>query len=101
MKKRSMKKSMKAMRRRAMKVSRIAKGKRARASVWNNPKKDKTASGLRKSDLKKNKAGKIVSRAASAAAMKSKGYKKIMKWNACCKAARKQLGIKGFCPVRG
>ena len=102
MKKRSMKKSMKAMRKRkAMKISKIAKGKRARVSVWNNPKKDKTSGGLRKSDLKKNKAGKIVSRAASDAAKKGKSYKKIMAWNRAVKAARKQLGIKGFCPVRG
>merc|ERR1711870_70238 len=67
----------KAMKKKAMKVSKIAKGKRARASVFRGT-KVKTASGLAKSDMMKSKSGKIVS-----------------------KKARKELGIKGFCPVGG
>jgi len=68
-----------------MKVSVIAKGKRARASVFRGT-KAKTQSGLKASDLTKNKTGKIVSKKASAAATK---------------AARKALNIKGFVPVGG
>merc|ERR1711879_139407 len=84
------------MRKKAMKVSIIGK----RRSVFSG-KKDHTQSGLKKSDLKKNKAGKIVSKKASEAAKKKKGYKKIMAWGQAFKAARKALGIKGFCPCGG
>jgi hypothetical protein len=98
--KKAMKKSMKAMksgmRRRAMKKSIVGK----RRSVFSG-KKVKTSSGLKRSDLKKNKAGKIVSRRASDATRKGKGYKKIMAWSAATKAARKALGIKGFQAVGG
>merc|ERR1712032_894133 len=84
----------------AMKVSKIAKGKRARASVFGGS-KVKTTSGLKKSDLKKNKSGKIVSIKASAAAKKKKGYKKITAWGAAFAKARKALGVKGFVPCGG
>merc|ERR1719197_203291 len=94
-----MKKAMKSMRRRkAMKVSKIAKGKRAKYSVFAGG-KAKTASGLTKAHLKKNRNGKIVSKKASAAGMKA--YKQISKWSVAFKKARKALGIKGFCPVGG
>ena len=63
--------------------------------------RDHTASGLKKSDFKKNKRGRIVSRKASAASSRSKGAKVIARWGAATKQARKQLGIKGFCPVGG
>merc|ERR1719215_1083093 len=82
----------------AMKVSKIAKGKRARASVFGGH-KVKTQSGLKKSDLKKNKNGKIVSVKASANGKKA--YKRIAKWTAAVKSARKALGIKGFVAVGG
>merc|ERR1712114_4120 len=105
MKKASMKKSMKAakktgMKRRAMKKSVIAKGKRAKSSVFRGT-KAKTSGGLKKSDLVRSKTGKIVSRKASENAKKN--YKKhgIEKWINATKAARKSLGIKGFCPVGG
>merc|ERR1711862_912979 len=81
------------MRKMAMKKSVIGK----RRGVWSGA-KVKTASGLKKSDFKKNRAGKIVSRKASEATKKKKGYKKVLAWAAAFKAARKQLGIKGFCP---
>merc|ERR1711933_282024 len=48
----------------AKKVSKIAKGKRARVQVFNGS-KEKTATGLRKDGLVKNKRGKIVSKKAS------------------------------------
>merc|ERR1712048_571982 len=84
----------------AMKKSVIAKGKRGKVSVFKGT-KVKTVGGLKKSDLKKNKAGKIVSKKASDSAKKGKGYKKIVAWAAAFKAARKALGIKGFCPCGG
>merc|ERR1719188_2010412 len=83
-----------------MKKSVIAKGKRGKASVFKGT-KVKTSGGLKKSDLKKNKAGKIVSIKASNRAKKSKGYSKIMAWSKAMSAARKSLGIKGFCPCGG
>merc|ERR1719458_2185802 len=84
----------------AMKVSKIAKGKRAKSSVFKGT-KVKTVGGLKKSDLKKNKAGKIVSAKASAAAKKRPSYKKIASWGAAMSKARKALGIKGFVPCGG
>merc|ERR1739844_718746 len=84
----------------AMKKSIIAKGKRGKASVFRGT-KVKTSGGLQKKDLKKNKAGKVVSAKASNRAKNSKSGKKIAAWGLATKAARKALGIKGFCPVGG
>merc|ERR1719266_2440763 len=84
----------------AMKVSKIAKGKRAKSSVFRGT-KVKTVGGLKKSDLKKNKQGKVVSVKASNAAKKRPGYKKITAWGAAFVKARKALGIKGFVPCGG
>merc|ERR1712190_513206 len=83
-----------------MKVSVIAKGKRARASVFNGS-KVKTYTGLKKSDLTKNKNGKIVSKKASAWAKKRPGFKKIVAWGAAFAKARKALGVKGFVACGG
>jgi len=91
----AMKMGMKKM---AMKKSVIAKGKRAKVSVFKGT-KSKTLSGLKKSDLKKNKQGKIVSVKQSAAGKKA--FKRISGWTAACNKARKALGIKGFCAVGG
>merc|ERR1712048_166770 len=88
------------MRKMAMKKSVIAKGKRGKSSVFRGT-KQKTSGGLKKSDLKRNKAGKVVSKKASDRARRSKGFKKISAWGAAFKAARKALGIKGFCPCGG
>merc|ERR1712151_1146062 len=88
------------MKKMAMKKSTIAKGKRGKSSVFRGT-KAKTVGGLKKSDLKKNKAGKIVSVKASNAAKKKKGASKIIAWGNAVKAARKALGIKGFVAVGG
>merc|ERR1740121_2561466 len=96
-----MKMAMKAkmgMKKMAMKKSIIAKGKRAKSSVFRGT-KQKTTGGLKKSDLKKNKNGKIVS--AKASANGKKAYKRIAGWTAAVAKARKALGIKGFCAVGG
>merc|ERR1712212_523143 len=81
------------MRKKAMKVSIIAKGKQRKSQVWKG-RKVKTVGGLTKSDLTKNKNGKIVSKKMSARAQKQKFPKAVV-------AARKALGIKGFCPIGG
>merc|ERR1719152_186966 len=60
--------------------------------------KVKTVGGLTKSDLIRNKSGKVVSKKASLRASKNKS---IAKWGSAVKAARKQLGVKGFCAVGG
>merc|ERR1719507_2550371 len=91
----AMKMGMKKM---AMKKSVIAKGKRGKVSVFHGT-KVKTASGLKKSDLKKSKSGKIVSVKKSAAGKKA--FKRISGWNAAVTKARKALGIKGFQIIGG
>merc|ERR1740121_1395745 len=93
-------KAMKAMKsmKKAMKVSVIAKNKLAKATVFRG-KKVKTVGGLKKGDLMKSKAGKIVSKKSHAAGKKA--YKNISKWTVAVSKARKALGIKGFLPVGG
>merc|ERR1711992_200210 len=92
------KKAMKAMK--AKKVSVIARGKRARAAVFKG-KKVKTASGMTKDGLTKNKSGKIVSKKASAHSKKRYAGSALKKWVDACKQARKSLGVTGFCAVGG
>merc|ERR1711865_453185 len=93
-------KAMKAMKKRAMKKSVIAKGKRAKSSVFRGS-KVKTVGGLKKSDLKKSKSGKVVSAKASASAKKNFGKTALSKWGVAFSKARKALNIKGFCPCGG
>jgi ribosomal protein S20 len=83
----------------AMKTSQIAKGKRAKSAVFRGT-KTKTSGGLTKDKLTKNKAGKVVSKAASTRAKKnySRG---LGRWTAAVTTARKELGITGFCAVGG
>merc|ERR1712217_766996 len=94
--------TMKAMKRvmKAKKVSVIAKGKMARASVFNG-RKVKTATGLTKANLMKNKHGKIVSKARSANSKKAFANSPLKKWADAVKAARKALNLKGFVAVGG
>merc|ERR1712093_403321 len=54
---------------------------------------DKTKTGLKKSDLIKNKSGKIVSKKMSQRAKSSP-------WLAAVKQARSALKIKGFCAIK-
>merc|ERR1711963_71645 len=94
---------MKAMRMKAMKkksVGNIAKGKMARAAVFAG-RKEKTQSGLTKSNLTRNKQGKIVSKSRSALGKSAYGRSALKKWADATKAARKALGLKGFVPVGG
>merc|ERR1712066_380234 len=88
-------KAMKTMKK-AMKVSKIAKGKRARASVFAGG-KEKTKTGLTKAKLTKNKAGKIVSKASSASNKKRYAGSKAQKWaKACSKAGRNSTSRASF-----
>ncbi|CAE8719775.1 unnamed protein product [Polarella glacialis] len=108
MKAKAMKKVMKAamktamkkvMKKKAMKKSTIAKGKRAKSSVFRGS-KAKTSGGLTKDKLTKNKGGKVVSKASSARAKKLYSMT-IGGWNKAVMAARKALAIKGFCAIGG
>merc|ERR1719443_1269940 len=81
----------------AKKVSTIAKGKRAKASVWLGG-KVKTTGGLKKSDLMKSKTGKVVTKKQHAAGVKA--YKHIKGWTVAVQKARKELGVKGFVAIK-
>merc|ERR1711993_38435 len=89
MKKTGMKK---AGMKKAKRVSIIAKGKRAKSAVFSG-RKEKTTSGLMKSDLVKSKTGKVVSKKASARAKRAYANSGLKKWAEACKKARKELGL--------
>merc|ERR1712178_139006 len=97
MKKIAKKVAMKVAMKKAMK-SKVAKGKRAKSSVWRGT-KAKTSGGLTKDKLMMNRRGKVVSKAASAAARKRCSH--LLAWGKAVAAARKQLDIKGFVAVGG
>merc|ERR1711907_443518 len=88
-------KAMKAMKKKT--VSKIAKGKFARSVVFRGT-KSKTYTGLTKSDLIKNKRGKIVTKKSMAAGKKN--YANIKGWTVACQKARKALGVKGFVAIK-
>merc|ERR1712093_896271 len=94
-----MAKAMRAAMRRAMKAKKsvIAKGKMAKSVVFRGT-KAKTIGGLKKTDLVKNKSGKIVSRKQSANGKKA--FKNIKGWTVAVSKARKFLKIKGFLAVK-
>merc|ERR1719321_2311245 len=88
-------KAMKAMKKKA--VSKIAKGKMAKSVVFRGT-KAKTIGGLTKSDLVKNKRGKIVSK--KLLANGKKAYSNIKNWTVAVQKARKALGVKGFVAIK-
>ncbi|CAJ1365183.1 unnamed protein product [Effrenium voratum] len=79
-------------------VSKIAKGRNAKAVVFKGS-KEKTATQLTKTDLMKNKRGRVVTKKQNAAGKKA--FKNISAWTEAVTKARKELGIKGFCAVNG
>merc|ERR1711933_60086 len=93
-------KVMKVMKMKAKKLSKVAVGKRAKIAVFAG-RKEKTSGGLTKASLTQSKSGKIVSKAASQRAKKSFKSSALKKWSDAAKQARKEMGIKGFCPVGG
>merc|ERR1719391_160533 len=104
MKSSGMKAAMKgaAMRRamKAKKVSIVAKGSRAKSSVFSG-RKQKTSGGLKKEGLTKNKHGKVVSKKASAHSRKLYAKSPIKAWANAVKTARKALGVTGFVAIGG
>merc|ERR1711879_139090 len=84
----------------AKRVSIIAKGKRAKAAVFRGS-KVKTSGGMTKDKLTKNKFGKIVSKAKSAASKKRFAAGGLKAWCDAVKAARKALNLTGFVAVGG
>merc|ERR1719225_813384 len=88
------------MKKKAMRVSKIAKGKRAKSSVFRGT-KVATSGGLKKSDLTKNKNGKVVSKKSSLRAKKAYQKNGLAKWTKAVQQARKSMGIKGFQAVGG
>merc|ERR1711896_120655 len=85
---------MRAMKKKA--VSKIAKGRMAKSVVFRGT-KEKTVGGLTKSDLIRNKYGKIVSRKAS---LRAKKNNFIKGWTTAVQKARKALGLKGFVAIK-
>merc|ERR1719436_175568 len=83
-----------------MRVSKIARGRGAKSRVFNES-KAATGGGLKKSDLIRNKSGKVVSKKSSAAGKKRYQKNGLAKWTQACKQARKALGIKGFQVIGG
>merc|ERR1712170_51094 len=84
----------------AMKATKVARGKRAKSSVFRGT-KQKTSGGLTKDKLCKNKHGKVVSKAASAHAKKLFAKSSIKAWSLAIKEARKALGLVGFVAIGG
>merc|ERR1719384_1951501 len=89
---------MKAMRKRP--ASKIARGALAKSAVLAG-RKEKTVGGLRKSDLTRNKDGRIVSRRMSARGKRAWAGSKLKLWTDAVKRARKALGLRGFVAVGG
>merc|ERR1711862_834892 len=85
---------MKAMKKK--KVSKTAVGKFRKVLVFRGS-KEKTIGGLTKSDLIKNKYGKIVSKKAS---LRAKKNNFIKGWTTAVQKARKALGLKGFVAIK-
>merc|ERR1719491_2666246 len=89
---------MKAMK--VKKVTKVAKGRGAMSRVFRGA-KERTVGGLTKDKLTKNKDGKVVSKARSAAAKKNYARSPLKKWADAVKAARKALGLTGFVAIGG
>ena len=90
------KKAKKVVKKRVKKVrrvSKVAKGRLAKAQVFKG-RKVKTVGGLHKKDITRNKHGRYVSKKASARGKRNG-------WMAAVKKARKTLKVKGFCAVGG
>merc|ERR1719310_266334 len=88
--------SMKAMK--AKRVSKIARGRFAKAMVLSGS-KEKTVGGLTRDALIRNKRGKIVSKKASASGKRN--FQNIQNWVSSVVAARKALQVTGFVAING
>merc|ERR1712127_78773 len=84
----------------AMKKSKIAAGKLAKALVLRGA-REKTSGGLRQSQIMKNKRGKLVSKMKSEMSRKKYKGSRFEAWMKAAAAARKELGITGFVALNG
>merc|ERR1740129_816205 len=89
-------KAMKVMK--AKRVSKIARGRFAKALVFRGA-REKTAGGVRADGLMRNKRGKIVSKRQSAAGKRR--YKQVEEWTEAVMEARQALHSKGFVAING
>merc|ERR1712050_814886 len=92
--------AMKRAMKKAKKGSVVAKGSRAKSSVFSG-RKQKTSGGLTKDGLTKNRLGRVVSKKRSAYAKKRFASSPIKAWANAVKAARKALGVSGFVAIGG
>merc|ERR1719262_2114145 len=79
-------------------VSKIARGRFAKAVVLRGG-KEKTVGGLTKDRLMRNKRGKVVSKKANASGKRA--FRNIQDWVSSVVAARKALQVTGFVAVNG
>merc|ERR550514_2605062 len=91
---------MKAMRKvmKKKRVSKIARGRYAKALVFRGS-KEKTTGGLTKDSLMRNKRGKIVSKRNNAKGKRA--YKNVETWTEAFMQAREMLRVEGFHPING
>merc|ERR1719187_1548976 len=92
--------SMKRAVMKAKRVSAVAKGSRAKSSVFSG-RKQKPSGGLTKEGLIKNRVGRVVSKKRSAHARKLYASSPIKAWADAVRAARKALGLSGFVAIGG
>merc|ERR1711973_16732 len=94
------------MGRRVTKKRRVARRKKrvsirgSKQQVWNGTKKKTKTSGHTKSQLMKNKRGKLVTIKSHKAGQKQYKQNGLSKWTSACMKARKKLGIVGFKAVK-
>merc|ERR1719331_2254965 len=82
----------------AKRVSKVARGRFARALVLRGS-KERTVGGLKRDQLMKNKRGKVVSKRASANGRRR--YRNIQDWVEAVVEARAELRVSGFVAVNG
>merc|ERR1719160_1460551 len=80
------------------KVSKIARGRLAKAQVFKGA-KEKTVGGLTKDSLMRNKRGKIVSKKQNAQGKRA--FKNVETWVEALMQAREMLRVDGFHAVNG
>jgi len=93
-------KAMKAMRKvmKKKKVSKIARGRMAKALVFRGS-KEKTVGGLTRDSLMRNKRGKVVSKRNNAKGKRM--FKNIETWTEAFMQAREMLRVEGFHAING
>merc|ERR1719213_1558459 len=89
----AMKKAMKKK-----KVSKVARGRHAKALVLRGS-KEKTVGGLTRDTLMRNKRGKIVSKRQNASGKRA--FKNVETWHEAFMQAREMLRVEGFHAVNG